>query len=215
MQASERWEKKGRRSRLEIVCDILLAVNEGAEKPTRIMQRANLTWRYLLMYLKVLIRNKLITQVTEGNRSFYRLSEKGAELLNQYTRLRAEVAHLDLDSIMRENIISIDDLMMAYDEGNERILRENLAARGFEIVGEELVARSGTKRGFTVLARGADNSVHGFMLLTRLEEADVAELYIIQLDASVTLHAVVKGDIVPSAQELAEEYGLKVERLEA
>jgi predicted transcriptional regulator len=33
----------GRRSRFEILCDILKVVSNGADKPTRIMQVANLT----------------------------------------------------------------------------------------------------------------------------------------------------------------------------
>lgn len=213
MQTSEHWEKRGRRSRLEIVCDILLAVKDGAEKPTRIMQRANLTWRYLLMYLEVLIRNRLVVQVTEDDRAFYRLSEKGAVLLDQYIRLRDDMAQLDLDS-MQDRTPSIFDSRLVCDEGDERILREKLVARGFEMVSEEPVARPGLKHGFTALAKGADGSVHGFIFLPQLKDADVVELYIVQLDAGVTVHAVVKGDVVPSARDLAHEYRLSVERLE-
>ncbi len=50
------WEESkltsGRRSRLEMTCDILRVISQGVEKPTRIMQLANLTWKDLLMYLE-------------------------------------------------------------------------------------------------------------------------------------------------------------------
>jgi predicted transcriptional regulator len=80
-----------RRSHLEIFCDILRAVGSGAERPTHIMYKANLSWDVLQSYLKTLQSQDLIeAQATEGRRT-YRLSKKGYEILKQFISIRQDL----------------------------------------------------------------------------------------------------------------------------
>ena len=70
-----------RRDRLETYFDILQALEGGAQKPTRIMYKANLSWAILQEYLKTLEAKALIVSLNEGSRKYYRLSEKGFQVL--------------------------------------------------------------------------------------------------------------------------------------
>ncbi len=70
-----------RRDRLETYFDILQALEAGAQKPTRIMYRANLSWAILQEYLRNLETKQLIVSSNEGTRKYYRLSEKGFVVL--------------------------------------------------------------------------------------------------------------------------------------
>ena len=51
-----------RRSRMETLCDIVKAIGAGAEKPTHIMYKANLSWTVMQGYIKEL--------ETQGSRIF-------------------------------------------------------------------------------------------------------------------------------------------------
>ena len=84
----------GRRSQLETICDILAAVDSGAYKPTRIMQRANIGWQLLGIYLETLTRNGLLVQETSGQRHSYRLTGKGLSVLAEYLRIKEAVSDL-------------------------------------------------------------------------------------------------------------------------
>ena len=70
-----------RRDRLETYFDILQALEAGAQKPTRIMYKANLSWAILQEYLKTLEARAIIVTQNEGTRKYYSLSEKGFQVL--------------------------------------------------------------------------------------------------------------------------------------
>ena len=70
------------------MCDILSAVDEGAQRPTQIMQRANLTWLTLSINVEKLERALLLTDDAEGRCHSYRLTEKGGVALAQYRKLK-------------------------------------------------------------------------------------------------------------------------------
>jgi predicted transcriptional regulator len=74
-----------RRSRLETCCDILKVVGSGADKPTHIMYKANLSWLATQDYVKMLEAQGLLALFSdeEGRRS-YHLTSRGLELLRQY-----------------------------------------------------------------------------------------------------------------------------------
>ena len=57
-----------RRSHIEIRMDMLAAVREGAEKPTQIMYRANLSWVALQTHLTQLLERGLLRWAADGNR---------------------------------------------------------------------------------------------------------------------------------------------------
>jgi predicted transcriptional regulator len=64
--------------------DMLRAVKEGAEGPTRIMYGANLSWDVLREHLSSLVQNELLAEQQDGKRKKYDLTEKGAEILEAY-----------------------------------------------------------------------------------------------------------------------------------
>jgi predicted transcriptional regulator len=80
-----------RRSRMETYCDILRAIGAGAQKPTHIMYKANLSWTVMQTYIKALESQNLITTVDEDGRKVYRLTEKGYQLLTQFMSIRDDL----------------------------------------------------------------------------------------------------------------------------
>src|SRR5579862_4785700 len=74
-----------RRSRLETFGDILRAIGAGAEKPTHIMYKANLSWSVMQTYIKSLETQELVvTDTSEQGKRVYHLSPKGFQLLKQF-----------------------------------------------------------------------------------------------------------------------------------
>ncbi len=80
-----------RRSQLEIKMDMLKAVKEGAEKPTQIMYRANLSWVALQTNLKLLIEKGMLKWASDGTRKHYELTLKGSSLMYSYWKITEEV----------------------------------------------------------------------------------------------------------------------------
>lgn len=76
---------------METFCDILRAIGAGAEKPTHIMYKANLSWTVMQGYIKSLeMQGLVITTVDQGKR-LYHLSEKGFQLLGQFMSIREDL----------------------------------------------------------------------------------------------------------------------------
>lgn len=80
-----------RRSQFEIRMDMLRAVKDGAEGPTQIMYKANLSWITLQQHLKTLVDNECLRWVENGNRKKYELTAKGTNIMHSYTSLLGEV----------------------------------------------------------------------------------------------------------------------------
>jgi len=81
-----------RRSRLEIALDILSAVMEGVDKPTRIMYAANLSWRPTMRIISSLVEQGLLEMRmnTETRKSMkrYVITEKGANVLDYFIKAK-------------------------------------------------------------------------------------------------------------------------------
>jgi predicted transcriptional regulator len=80
-----------RRSRLETYGDILYAVSVGAEKPTHIMYKANLSWGVMKEYLKSLETFGLITSTEANGNRIYHLSDPGFKVLKQFLDVKDEL----------------------------------------------------------------------------------------------------------------------------
>lgn len=80
-----------RRSQLEIRMDILRAIMEGAEGPTQIMYKANLSWILLCDHLGALGQQGFVGEKTVGNRKKYSLTGKGIEIVGAYLNLIREI----------------------------------------------------------------------------------------------------------------------------
>lgn len=70
---------------------MLRVIKEGAEKPTQIMYKANLSWVALQTHLTQMIDKGLLQWVTEGTRKRYELTLKGSSVMYAYQKIREEV----------------------------------------------------------------------------------------------------------------------------
>jgi len=80
-----------RRSRMETFCDILKAIGAGAEKPTHIMYKANLSWTVMQSYIRSLEAQGLVIPTMEDDKKTYHLSDKGFQLLIQFISIREDL----------------------------------------------------------------------------------------------------------------------------
>jgi predicted transcriptional regulator len=80
-----------RRSQLEIRMDILRVIMEGADGPTQIMYKANLSWILLCEHLGALGDQGFVEEKTVGNRKRYSLTGKGIEIVRSYLSLIREI----------------------------------------------------------------------------------------------------------------------------
>ena len=80
-----------RRSQLEIRMDMLKVIKAGAEKPTQIMYKANLSWVALQTHLSQMIQRGLLRWVSEGTRKRYELTLKGSSVMYAYQKILEEV----------------------------------------------------------------------------------------------------------------------------
>jgi len=82
-----------RRSKFEIYMDILAAIKGGTVTPTRIMYRANLSWKPLKQIFETLTAQGLIVERSmdddKRTRKVYALTDKGENVLNYFDRTKA------------------------------------------------------------------------------------------------------------------------------
>ena len=75
-----------RRSKLDIQLEVLKAVREGVDKPTRIMYATNMSWNPVRKILDSLVNGEFLSVIsnTDGNRSKrrYEITEKGVSVIN-------------------------------------------------------------------------------------------------------------------------------------
>lgn len=84
--------KMKRRSRLEIYLDVLRSVYQSG-KPTRIGNRANLSWKDALKYLNFLELQGFVGIVKEtSGRKEYKLTQKGFEALDALQKIAEALA---------------------------------------------------------------------------------------------------------------------------
>lgn len=81
--------KKEYRSKTRIKIDILRVIRREGGKcgPTRILYGANLSHDRLVRYLNHLKELQLIEEMKENDKTFYTLTEKGREFLNELSRI--------------------------------------------------------------------------------------------------------------------------------
>ena len=81
-----------RRSQLEIRLNILSAVKDGVDKPTRIMYAANMSWKPVQRILSHLVEQGLleVRMNTESRQSKrrYALTDKGANVIDYFEKAK-------------------------------------------------------------------------------------------------------------------------------
>jgi predicted transcriptional regulator len=90
-QPQQQTQQLNRRSKMETYCDIVKAIGAGAEKPTHIMYRANLSWTVMQGYIKDLETQELVTSQESDGKRLFKLTEKGFMLLKQYVSIKEDL----------------------------------------------------------------------------------------------------------------------------
>ena len=87
-----------KRSRLEIINDILVIIQNTKGKPTQIMYKANLSYEMLGQYLGDLVHKGFILENKDkkGQRT-YSLTDKGVNFLRDYTIIKGFVESYGLN----------------------------------------------------------------------------------------------------------------------
>jgi predicted transcriptional regulator len=206
----------GRRSKLEIACDILNVVSKGTQKPTRIMQIANVTWDDLIMYLEALIRNQLLSRQVEGKRVAYSLTARGLSLLDLYLRLKKEAAPLGLETLTKEKISRALTHVPTIGRREANLyseLEKMVLSKGLKLVDPKTVGKSGAMHLLGLVAQDGDGSKHGYVILKQVDESQVMKLFVTQLDTELNMHAFYTDEISPRAAALARAYSLDLSPL--
>ncbi len=75
-----------KRTRFEIMVDILSSANEGANK-TKIVYDAYINFKQANDYLNSLMDAELIIKDSDGDKTIYQTTDKGLEMLEKYKEL--------------------------------------------------------------------------------------------------------------------------------
>ena len=75
-----------RRSRIDIICSILFALEPGSMKPTPLMYKSNLSHELFIKYLADLQTAGLIKKITTKGTNMYALTEQGEVYMKEYHR---------------------------------------------------------------------------------------------------------------------------------
>ncbi len=206
-------KSSGRRSKLEIICDILSVISKGTEKPTRIMQIANVTWDDLIMYLEALIRNQLLSRQVDGKRVTYSLTESGSRLLDYYVNLKREAAPLKLETITKERISKALTYLPKVGSQESDLylsLEARVRAEGAKILSPKMVGKSGAVHSLGLVSQRRDGSKHGYVILQDVDETQIMKLFVTQLDTELSIHALYAGELSPKVDALARAYSLEL-----
>jgi predicted transcriptional regulator len=207
-------EQTQRRSKTEMVCDVMVAISKGAVRPTKIMHRANLTWNALLMYLNALAVNGLIRREARGSISSYHLTEKGKSALEKYVSLREELGPLHLEAIDTKRLVEVMKAPTGVlpVEEKEKISAE-LRGAGYKILPGAVRGKSGVEHEFLVVAQDRKGSLLGYVFYSKPEENDILSLFVRQMDTDLKVHVVYSEEPTGSALARAREYGIDLVKL--
>ena len=198
-----------RRSKLEMICDVLSAIADGTDAPTRIMYRANLTWSNLVAFLETLERHQMLSKYYESGRIRYKLTNRGFVLANLYNKLREEGKELE-EETMSYKQLKVARAAAKRDEVSLSPFVEQLKKTGFKALGMTLVGRSGSRHAFNALVEATDGTKHAFLVYEDVDYSKILASYVAQLDTNVRLYIVHTGKVDGEAQKLAASYSLEL-----
>lgn len=90
MNYSYRMNNKKRRNRLDIVRDVLKAIQDkgGTIKPTHLLYKSNLSHNRLKEYMDELTQKSLITEVEIKGKTMIQITQEGHSFLERFDKLR-------------------------------------------------------------------------------------------------------------------------------
>lgn len=201
----------GRRSKLDIVGDILRVISEGAEKPTNIMFKANLTWPLTLAYIETLMRHDMLRAEAVGSKLAYHVTPKGNALLRSFMETEEAAAELELDKLdsallskagkakpKEEMPMSLEAIRLVNEKEGYRVLpstRKGLSGvdHSFDLV---MANDHGTKLGYIVSAKGV--------------VGDVIRAFILQTDCEMQVQVLSLSRPEDQARALAMSYSISI-----
>ena len=79
-----------RRDKLEIVNDILLAIqNKGGKiKPTHLLYKSNLSHKKMMEYLLELMEKNMVSETSEKGKKMYVIGQEGFNFISQYKKIK-------------------------------------------------------------------------------------------------------------------------------
>jgi predicted transcriptional regulator len=85
------------RSKIRIYLDILRAIEDGGKaKPTRVLQKANLSHDRLTKYLGELVEKKLVSENEDNGNRYYSLTAEGIKFLDELKRAETFISGFGL-----------------------------------------------------------------------------------------------------------------------
>jgi len=79
-----------RRSRLDIICDMLTAIQDkgGKIKPTHLMYKANLSHNLLNVYLEELVEKTMVKELKIDEYRYLIITDKGMEFIQNIRKMK-------------------------------------------------------------------------------------------------------------------------------
>lgn len=203
---------EGRRSRLEVACEILGVISRGADKPTRIMQLANITWDDLLLHLAALIGGQLVSREVIGKKTRYSVTPKGSSLLESYERFRRDAEPLISNLVTKVQVLKAlkSPLVASREALPYSALEERLRAEGLKILDNAVKGKSGAVHQFGIVAADRMGSKHAYQIFERIEPRQVLDLLLKQLDTDLIVHGTYLQNISLEATALARGYSIDI-----
>jgi len=74
---------------MQVIADILRVIDNerGKTKPTHILYKANLSHKLLKEHINTLLQKGFIEVVIDENRTYYSITERGKNFLNEFRRI--------------------------------------------------------------------------------------------------------------------------------
>jgi predicted transcriptional regulator len=88
-----------KRSKLEIIYDVLDSVANGSNTPTRLSRRANLSWVALQEFMDFLLSNRYVVARESESKRTYRLTEEGHKVLKRLRSLDNDLGPMFVSSM--------------------------------------------------------------------------------------------------------------------
>lgn len=81
---------QGKRSRIEIIYDMLLTISNkgGRIKPTHLMYKANLSHNQMKLYLDELMAKNLVEEEAKDERKLLIITDKGFAFIQQFNQMK-------------------------------------------------------------------------------------------------------------------------------
>ena len=191
------WETRhvGRRSKLEIACDVLRTISKGVERPTRIMSLSNLTWPMTISYLGSLIRGGFVSEESFGYKHAYRLTPKGSALLTMYTTLQDAAESLELNKLAPSLITRVTEKgpQPAKGGGLVNLIRQSLERAGYHSLPNAIRGDSKALHQFDLVMSGPNGLKNCYLVLDNPTDLDVIRAFVMKVDCETKVTIICKG----------------------